>query len=65
MLDINSKSVSGGHKKQFETILKTLGDFLSRLCQDDTMLRDENFLQFLEIPIHKREKLTVSLQMLR
>jgi hypothetical protein len=65
MLDINTIQVAGGHKKKFETILRTLGDFLSRMCQEEALLRDEIFLQFLEMPIHKRERLVVTLQNLK
>jgi hypothetical protein len=48
----------GRHDKQFLSMIKSLGNFLNEVVESDSCLRDTLVLDFLNVPIYKRDRLS-------
>ncbi|TNV81583.1 hypothetical protein FGO68_gene14844 [Halteria grandinella] len=48
----------GRHDKQFAAIIQTLQEFINQIVASDVLLRDARVLEFLDIPVYKRARLS-------
>lgn len=52
-LDMMSQSVTDSAKDKFGSYLKKMSLFMNTVCCDEAVLRDDDFLAFIKVPIYQ------------